>query len=707
MAEAAPEAQTFGNIRIGGKDAHRDESVGVLRLHADGVGWKSRVTGNIVSVAKADLRKAEWLKIPHAYQLRMRARGGFVYKYNGFRGTDKETVRGYMQDSFGLELEDAKLSYKGWNWGQASVEGGAITFAVEGQMALELPLTDVAQATAQKNEAVIEMQLDDTAQPEDEMVSEVRFFLPPDRSEDAAVDDGTPAESFVEQVKQSGDLEVAGASLVTLEDLQVQVPRGRYDVELCDKFMKLHGKTYDYKVLYTNVQALYLLPKQDGHNMALSVSLEHPLRQGATSYPHIVFQLPRDQPTDVEVQLSEAECTARFGDKLDKFESGDMPSVIAKVLAAFCKRKVVVIKSGGFNADRGDDRSKSIRCSLKAVDGFLYPLDKVFYFLSNKPVLIELERVSSVEFNRVNEGSSTAAARTFDITVHVKDGSPDQQFVNLQRQDYKEFVRFLQAKKVRIKNFAASYGDSKGRRDDEDDDPYMNQIRNERETARQQAAGDDDEDDSDDEDDEDFEAGEESDADEEFSEGDDADDDESGFDKKKKAKAKAKASKEDDDDDDDDDDDSDAEESKPLKPKPSAKAAGKRPLKEEGGGLGIMASGKKAKGGEAKKKKAKKDPNAPKKAMSAYMLWMNSAGREQAREAGHTSIGEIGKACGELWRGMGESDKAPWAEKAEADKKRYEREMAAYNGGGKAKTEAPPESDEEPEAVDSDDDDDE
>lgn len=33
------------------------------------------------------------------------------------------------------------------------------------------------------------------------------------------------------------------------------------------------GKTYDYKVLYTNVSALYLLPKQDGHHMALSVSL--------------------------------------------------------------------------------------------------------------------------------------------------------------------------------------------------------------------------------------------------------------------------------------------------------------------------------------------------------------------------------------------------------------------------------------------------
>lgn len=38
---------------------------------------------------------------------------------------------------------------------------------------------------------------------------------------------------------------------------------------------------------------------------------------------------------------------------------------------------MVGIKSGGFNAESKEDRNKSIRCSLKAVDGFLYPLDKV------------------------------------------------------------------------------------------------------------------------------------------------------------------------------------------------------------------------------------------------------------------------------------------------------------------------------------------
>ena len=71
------------------------------------------------------------------------------------------------------------------------------------------------------------------------------------------------------------------------------MPRGRYAVEMFDKHMHLRGKTYDYKVLYTNVASLYLLPKQDNFHMALCVTLEHPLRQGSTMYPHIVMQVTR------------------------------------------------------------------------------------------------------------------------------------------------------------------------------------------------------------------------------------------------------------------------------------------------------------------------------------------------------------------------------------------------------------------------------
>jgi structure-specific recognition protein 1 len=444
--------------------------------------------------------------------------------------------------------------------------------------------------------------------------------------------------------------------------------------------MKLHGKSNDYKVLYSNIASLYLLPKPDGYHMALSLQLEHPLRQGATTYPHIVLQLPRDAPLEVEIALTEAECTARFGEKLDKFESGDMPSVVAKVLCAFTKRKVSGIRSGGFNADSGDERSKSIRCSLRAAEGFLYPLDKAFYFLSNKPVLIELDRVASVEFNRVDKSASTAAARTFDITVHVKDMSSNMQFVNLQRSEYKELYRFLTAKKLRIKNIASSAfaeGGGRGGDDDDDDDPYMARVRKEREAAQaQEAMDDDDDDDDDDSEDEDFVGGSGSDVDEEYDEGDD-DDDESAFKGKKKGKKDKGPKKRKAESDSDsgsgsgsDGGDSDgSDEAKPLKKKD------KKPL-------GIMAGGKKGKEKAPAKKKQKKDPNAPKKAQSAYMIWMNTQGRNQAKAENPDlkSIGDIGKQCGLMWKEMGAETKATWEAKAKEDKGRYDKEMAEYKG---------------------------
>ena len=41
--------------------------------------------------------------------------------------------------------------------------------------------------------------------------------------------------------------------------------------------------------------------------MALVVSLEHGLRQGQTSYPHIVLQLPKEAPCEVTLNLEAEE----------------------------------------------------------------------------------------------------------------------------------------------------------------------------------------------------------------------------------------------------------------------------------------------------------------------------------------------------------------------------------------------------------------
>ncbi|RJE18329.1 hypothetical protein PHISCL_09341 [Aspergillus sclerotialis] len=75
----------------------------------------------------------------------------------------------------------------------------------------------------------------------------------------------------------------------------------------------------------------------------------------------------------------------------------------------------------------------------------------------------------------------------------------------------------------------------------------------------------------------------------------------------------------------------------------------------------------------------KKDPNAPKRGLSAYMFFANEQ-REKVREDNPgISFGQVGKMLGEKWKNLSDEDRRPYEEKAAADKKRYEDEKASYN----------------------------
>ncbi|KAL4940951.1 Non-histone chromosomal protein 6 [Aspergillus oleicola] len=78
----------------------------------------------------------------------------------------------------------------------------------------------------------------------------------------------------------------------------------------------------------------------------------------------------------------------------------------------------------------------------------------------------------------------------------------------------------------------------------------------------------------------------------------------------------------------------------------------------------------------------KKDPNAPKRGLSAYMFFAND-NREKVREENPgITFGQVGKMLGEKWKGLSDKERKPYEEKAATDKKRYEDEKAAYQAGG-------------------------
>lgn len=80
------------------------------------------------------------------------------------------------------------------------------------------------------------------------------------------------------------------------------------------------------------------------------------------------------------------------------------------------------------------------------------------------------------------------------------------------------------------------------------------------------------------------------------------------------------------------------------------------------------------------KKKKNKDDNAPKRATTAFMLWLNATREEIKKENPNLKVTEIAKRGGEMWREL--KDKSEWEEKAAKDKERYNNEMKNYKPSG-------------------------
>lgn len=74
----------------------------------------------------------------------------------------------------------------------------------------------------------------------------------------------------------------------------------------------------------------------------------------------------------------------------------------------------------------------------------------------------------------------------------------------------------------------------------------------------------------------------------------------------------------------------------------------------------------------------KKDPNAPKRSLSAYMFFANENRDIVRAENPGISFGQVGKLLGEKWKALSSDEKVPYENKADTDKKRYEKEKAEY-----------------------------
>jgi structure-specific recognition protein 1 len=175
-----------------------------------------------------------------------------------------------------------------------------LAFTVQNRVSFEVPLAAINNSNmAGKNEVALEFApppaSERVSRPPDELM-EMRFYIPQrigKKKEDGAASDedaddegeeeeedydeeGNPisaAEAFHNAITTMAEIkEQAGDAIVTLPDVSVPTPRGRYDIELHADHLRLHGKTYDYKIPYKHIHRMFLLPKPDATFQQLIVS---------------------------------------------------------------------------------------------------------------------------------------------------------------------------------------------------------------------------------------------------------------------------------------------------------------------------------------------------------------------------------------------------------------------------------------------------
>ena len=93
--------------------------------------------------------------------------------------------------------------------------------------------------------------------------------------------------------------------------------------------------------------------------------------------------------------------------------------------------------------------------------------------------------------------------------------------------------------------------------------------------------------------------------------------------------------------------------------------------------------------GKSRKSKTVKDENKPKRAQSAYMLWLND-NREKIKTEhftdddgnltleGRDKVTKVAKKAGELWKTLSDEDKSPYETQAKELKEQYQRDKEAY-----------------------------
>ena len=127
--------------------------------------------------------------------------------------------------------------------------------------------------------------------------------------------------------------------------------------------------------------------------------------------------------------------------------------------------KKIIVPGDHFKSSKG---SKAVSCSVKAADGYLYPLKASLVFIHKPVMYIKHTELRYVEFKRTDVG----VRKTFDLTLSTVKGDQNVTFVSIDKDEQNGLVEYFKAAGIKMKTV-----DPEGVRSDMKDTPVEKEGR--------------------------------------------------------------------------------------------------------------------------------------------------------------------------------------------------------------------------------------
>lgn len=372
-----------------------------IKLAEGGIAIKHQ-SGEILTIEKSNIRDIEMFRGSLCVNLRIYE--NIPYFINGIPDNFIDSIIKICNDAYKINLYMRELEITNVGRGDLTVNGkGFIEFSNE-KTIFEIPIKDIDCIADIRNE--LSVKLDNV---------EIRFVT---------------TKETINEIKDACNSNIED-DLVTFEAITMVYPRGKNNFMLYKDYFRIIGYSYDHKIYYKNVKDIFFLEKNyiSDQDKYIALSLETPIRQGLTKYYLIVLSFGNEE---VDVDINDS--------RLEKRYNGLLSDVFIDIFEHLVEVDAITSKF------ITSDKRRGLKCTYKAYEGQIYPLDGCLIFLP-RSIKINIKDIFSVEFSRINV--SSLQAKTFDMTISAE---TNYTFNGLYKEDFGILEKYFNENNVTIRS---------------------------------------------------------------------------------------------------------------------------------------------------------------------------------------------------------------------------------------------------------------